>query len=98
MDDEILKEFKSRMHIFHEAEDESLKAILSISYEVIKNECGDFDINAEPIGKELVFERSRYVYNEQLQFFNKNFSTLITEFAILNQIYGSEDDYGDIQE
>lgn len=96
MNDEILKEFKGRMHIFHNAEDDSLKAILNISYEVIKNECGIFDIQKEAIGKELVFERSRYVYNEQLQFFNRNYSTLITEFGVLNQIYRCEEDADEI--
>lgn len=96
MKDVILDEFKSRMHIFHKAEDESLKNILSISYEVIQNECGTFNIEKDNIGKELVMERSRYVYNEQLQFFNRNYSTLITEFGVLNQIYRCEGDTDEI--
>ncbi|MFQ3838591.1 head-tail connector protein [Staphylococcus pseudoxylosus] len=89
--DGLLKEFKQRMHIFHSSEDESLKQILQKSYIAIQSICGDFDLEQNPIGQELVMERSRYVYNEQLQFFNKNFSTLLLDFGLANKIYGGED-------
>lgn len=89
--DELLKEFKQRMHIFHDSEDESLKLILNKSYSAIKSICGDFNIEENSLGQELVMERSRYVYNEQLQFFHKNFSTLLLDFGLANKVYGGDD-------
>ncbi|OEK56326.1 hypothetical protein [Staphylococcus equorum] len=96
---ELLKEFKQRMHIFHSSEDESLKQILNKSYIAIQSICGSFDIEENPIGQELVMERSRYVYNEQLQFFHKNFSTLLLDFGLNNKVFGG-DEFGvdEIQE
>lgn len=96
---ELLKEFKQRMHIFHSSEDESLKQILNKSYIAIQSTCGSFDIEENPIGQELVMERSRYVYNEQLQFFHKNFSTLLLDFGLNNKVFGG-DEFGvdEIQE
>lgn len=97
--DELLKEFKQRMHIFHSSEDESLKQILNKSYIAIQSICGSFGIEESPIGQELVMERSRYVYNEQLQFFHKNFSTLLLDFGLNNKVFGG-DEFGvdEIQE
>lgn len=89
----LLEEFKQRMHIFHNAEDESLMNILRKSYMAIQATCGEFNINETEIGQELVLERSRYVYNEQLQFFHKNFSTLLHDFGIANLIFKG-DAYG----
>lgn len=94
--DFLLEEFKQRMHIFHSAEDESLMNILRKSYMAIQSVCGNFDLETDEIGQELVLERSRYVYNEQLQFFHKNFSTLIHDFGIANMIlkgdaYGTDE-------
>lgn len=87
------------MHIFHSSEDESLKQILNKSYIAIQSTCGSFDIEENPIGQELVMERSRYVYNEQLQFFHKNFSTLLLDFGLNNKVFGG-DEFGvdEIQE
>ncbi|MFF5513025.1 phage gp6-like head-tail connector protein [Staphylococcus capitis] len=85
--DELLKEFKERMHIFHDAEDESLKKILNKSYFAIQSICGEFDLKDDVIGQELVMERSRYVYNEQLQFFHKNYATALMDFGLANQVY-----------
>ena len=68
------------MHITHN-EDENLKRLLSSSYAAIKRNCGDFDINSSETGKELVFERTRYVYNDALEFFQDNFVSEIQSFA-----------------
>lgn len=70
--EQLLKDFKMRMRIFHEAEDENLKNILSSSMVAIKRWCGSDDVTKPEI-KELVMERSRYVYNDSLEFFNENF-------------------------
>lgn len=88
--DEVLKEFKSRMRISHSIEDENLKSILNMSYEDLKNRCGDFDIDEYLRGRELVFERSRYVYNDSLEFFEDNFLSEITSIGI--ELVGDTDD------
>lgn len=70
--EQLLKDFKMRMRIFHDAEDDNLKNILSSSMVAIKRWCGSDDVTKPEI-KELVMERSRYVYNDSLEFFNDNF-------------------------
>ena len=88
--DEVLKEFKSRMRISHSIEDDNIKNILEMSYEDLKNRCGDFDIDEYLRGRELVFERSRYVYNDSLEFFEDNFLSEITSIGI--ELVGDTDD------
>ncbi|MFJ1133810.1 hypothetical protein ACIKJQ_11455, partial [Bacillus thuringiensis] len=61
--DEILQEFKDRMHLGDE-EDDNLKRILSTSNKALLRVCGNYDLNKDEEFKELVFERSRYVYND----------------------------------
>ncbi len=78
--EDILQEFKDRMHL-GSFEDENLKSILSASYEDLKHTCGDYTLEDKPF-KELVFERSRYVYNDALEYFEKNFLTRINNLAI----------------
>lgn len=70
--DEVLQEFKERMKISHSAEDGNLTRILSASLAALNHECGTFSFDNE-VGKELVFERSRYVYNDSLEYFMDNF-------------------------
>lgn len=87
---EILEEFKERMH-FGDFEDDNLNRILKSSYEDLKESCGDYDLTDETF-KELVFERSRYVYNDALEYFEENFLTRINTLAmrkVLNE-YESE--------
>lgn len=80
--EEILQKFKDRMRITHSIEDDNLNEILSSSYESIRYNCGEFDIEENRRGRELVFERSRYVYNDSLEFFEDNFLSEITSFGI----------------
>jgi|SRR5690625_436187 len=84
--DEVLKEFKGRMHISHNAEDDNLKRLLSFSVLAIKASCGEFDIDGEEDtdirAKELVFERTRYAYNDALEYFEDNFLSEINRLAI----------------
>lgn len=77
---EILEEFKDRMHLGDE-EDDNLKRILSVSNTALITSCGDYDINIDEEFKELVFERSRYVYNDALEFFETNFLSRINGLA-----------------
>lgn len=78
---EILTQFKERMHL-GDHEDENLRSILSASVKSLKKACGDYDINKDEEFKELVFERSRYVYNDALEYFNDNFLSQINSLAL----------------
>ncbi|GAB6251557.1 TPA: hypothetical protein QCU24_004180 [Bacillus cereus] len=78
---EILQEFKDRMHLGDE-EDDNLKRILSTSNKALIRVCGNYDINKDEEFKELVFERSRYVYNDALEYFDKNFLSQINSLGI----------------
>ncbi|ANV70831.1 MULTISPECIES: hypothetical protein [Bacillus] len=79
--DEILQEFKERMHLGDE-EDDNLKRTLSTSNQSLLRVCGDYDINTDEEFKELVFERSRYVYNDALEYFDKNFLSQINSLGV----------------
>ncbi|MCG7314141.1 hypothetical protein MHL30_13310 [Priestia flexa] len=63
-------------------EDANLTRILSASVTALKRVCGDYDIEQDEEFKELVFERSRYVYNDALEYFNDNFLTEINSLSI----------------
>ncbi|MFI2801518.1 hypothetical protein ACH2G3_27225 [Bacillus cereus] len=78
---EILQQFKDRMHLGDD-EDDNLKRILFASTKALIKDCGAYDINEDETFKELVFERSRYVYNDALEYFSKNFLTEINSFGI----------------
>lgn len=88
---EILQEFKDRMHL-EDHEDENLRRILSASVISLKKACGDYDINADEDFKELVFERSRYVYNDALEFFDNNFLSRINSLSLAKALEESDQD------
>ncbi|HDR7901801.1 hypothetical protein V2151_28420 [Bacillus cereus] len=79
--DVIIQEFKERMHLGDE-EDDNLKRILSTSNKALLRICGNYDLNKDEEFKELVFERSRYVYNDALEYFDKNFLSQINSLGI----------------
>jgi len=76
----ILEEFKERMHL-GDYEDDNLKRILQASYEDLIDLCGDYTMD-DVAFKELVFERSRYVYNDALEYFEENFLTRINTLSM----------------
>ncbi|WCR29720.1 hypothetical protein L3476_13930 [Paenibacillus thiaminolyticus] len=78
---EILQEFKDRMRL-DDGEDENLMRILKASCDDLKKICGDYDIGTDERFKELVFERSRYVYNDALEYFHNNFLTQINNLNL----------------
>ena len=90
---EILKEFKERMHITHNSEDDNLTRILNASNIALKSMCGEYLIGEDIDFKELVFERSRYVYNDALEYFNANFQSHINQLGVNKAL---EDFQGDI--
>lgn len=78
---DILNRFKERMKL-GDQEDENLKFILTASCKELTRICGDYDINTDEEFQELVFERSRYVYNDALEFFHSNFITQINNLNL----------------
>lgn len=79
--DEILKEFKEKLHILHNDEDDNLRAILNSSYDVLCEKCGYFSFDLEQ-GRSLVFERSRYDYYAKLEYFDSNYVGEISSLMI----------------
>ncbi|MTV21440.1 phage gp6-like head-tail connector protein [Staphylococcus delphini] len=79
-----VEEMKRRLKIFHTFEDEHIQSLLEQSYEDIKHRCQEFDIEKNKRGSELVYERTRYAYNDSLEFFHENFLAQITSFALEN--------------
>lgn len=73
---ELLDEFKLRMKIFNSIEDDELTRSLNASKQAVKRMTGSDDTSNEMI-KELVIERSRYAYNDSLEFFEENFQSMI---------------------
>ncbi len=77
---DIIDEFKDRMHLGN-FEDENLERILKASVQDLRSICGDYDLKDETF-KELVFERSRYAYNDALEYFEENFLTRINSLSM----------------
>lgn len=82
----VVEEFKSRMHISHSSEDSDLQRLLSLSVAFVEDKCGKFDIegekNIDKRATELVMERSRYAYNDALEYFEENFKSEIFSLGI----------------
>ena len=74
------------MHISHNSEDDNLKRLLSFSIVSLKSSCGIFDVygqkDTDIRAKELVFERTRYAYNDSIEYFEDNFLSEITSLGI----------------
>lgn len=89
----LLEEFKNRMHIFHDGEDSNLKRLLSFSVAYVESKCGKFDTDSNKTldkrATELVFERSRYAYNDAVEYFEDNF---LSEIFSLGIEMGGDDD------
>lgn len=79
---ELVQEFKDRMHISHGAEDKNLERLLSSSLKYVERNCGPFDLSAHVEAKELVLERTRYAYNDSLEFFEDNFLSMIQGLSL----------------
>lgn len=85
------------MHITHNGEDSNLEELLSFSIADIETKCGEFDIEGSKRtdirAKELVIERTRYAYNDAIEYFDKNFLSQINSlgFDIAMKPEGEED-------
>ncbi|WP_288746336.1 phage gp6-like head-tail connector protein [uncultured Enterococcus sp.] len=85
-----IDEYKARFRIFHSSEDKEIGEQLENSFEDIQSLIGTFDPNAYKKGKELVFERTRYLRNESLEYFYDNFQTRIIDCSVdlVGDVYG----------
>ncbi|AKG74367.1 hypothetical protein [Salinicoccus halodurans] len=77
-------EMKRRLTLFHSYEDKHIKSLLEKSYADIQYRCQAFDMDKSDRGAELVYERTRYAYNDSLEFFDENFLSNVTSFALEN--------------
>lgn len=83
MDDQTyIDEFKARSRIFHSSEDKDIGKQLESGFADIKSIIGEFDPKKYHKGRELVFERTRYLRNESLEYFYGNFQTMIMDASI----------------
>lgn len=79
----LLKSFKERMRIFHSGEDENLSRMLESSEANILSLVGS-QRPTEPRVRELILERARYVYNDQVEFFYENFQGDLMALSLEN--------------
>nr|DAV03193.1 MAG TPA: Head Tail Connector Protein [Caudoviricetes sp.] len=79
----LLGAFKERMKIFHDAEDANLSRMLTSSEKAIIDLTDSFDTSDSRV-EELILERSRYLYNDQVEFFFANFQGEILELSLNN--------------
>lgn len=80
VDTQILDSFKTYMRIFHSAEDDYLMDLLSTSELDILALVGGSLSDREV--KELVFNRARYAYTGNLEFFYDNFQSRIFDLSL----------------
>ncbi|WP_112182738.1 phage gp6-like head-tail connector protein [Paraliobacillus zengyii] len=83
------------MHISHSGEDDNLKRLLSFSYAYVESKCGAFELQGETTidirAMELVLERTRYAYNDAVEYFEDNFLSDINSLGI-DMIFAEEGD------
>ena len=79
----LLKAFKERMRIFHSGEDNNLSQMLESSESAILSLVGSKD-TADPRVRELILERARYAYNDQVEFFYGNFQGDLMALSLEN--------------
>ena len=78
----FIDEFKDRFRIFHSSEDEGIGKQLESGFTDIKSIIGEFDPTKYEKGKELVYERTRYLRNEALEYFYDSFQMMIMDASI----------------
>lgn len=85
-----LRELKERMKIFHKSEDDNLQRILVTSEIDVLSLVGE-NANKDLRIIELIYERSRYVYSDSLEFFYDNFQEQILNLSLQYADVGGEE-------
>ncbi|HDH4774395.1 TPA: phage head-tail adapter protein [Staphylococcus aureus] len=80
--DELVQDFKYMEKIDHTSEDSYIEKLLKRSYEKLQRDYGEFDIDKNLIGRELVLNRARYAYQDLLEYFNENYRVDLIDFGI----------------
>lgn len=86
--DDVVQDLKNRLHITHESEDNYIESLLTASYAYIKSRCGDFLIDSNQVGRELVMERAKFAYEGQLAYFDEMYAKMLVAFSFDLQIAG----------
>lgn len=81
---ENLDKFKQRMRIYHSHSDDALRSYLESSYLFLKNKCGEFSLEEDNQGTELMYERARYAYHDSIEYFDENFMSMVINFSLKN--------------
>lgn len=89
----LLDQFKLRMKIYHKAEDANLSRILNASQKRITDITGIASNAGDDVYDELVLERARYAYNDQVEFFDANFLDDLLSASLVS--YEPGDDEGE---
>ncbi|TDM15703.1 hypothetical protein [Macrococcus bovicus] len=77
-----VEEFKDDNRISHSSEDKKITRMLEASYADIKSRCGAFEIDSNALGKDLVYQQTRYRFNDMLEYFYDNFLSEINNLGI----------------
>lgn len=85
-----IEELKERMKIFHDSEDKNLQRVLNTSEIDVLSLVGE-NANEDLRTVELIYERSRYVYSDSLEFFYDNFQEPILNLSLEYAKVGDED-------
>lgn len=82
----LLLQIKDRLKISHRSEDQTLTRMIKQSISYINVMCGKYDdegnIDLNNRLEELVLERTRYTYNEALEYFEDNYLSEIFSLGI----------------
>lgn len=76
---DYLNELKQYLRVFHSSDDDNLQFLLNSSTRELKD-LVDSDMTDERF-RELVYNRVRYAYNGDLEFFNENFQNAILDLS-----------------
>ncbi|MCW0953250.1 phage gp6-like head-tail connector protein [Weissella ceti] len=79
--EKLLDALKEALKLFHDEEDERLKAILDASVELITDFTGVKSL-ANATYRELIIARAMYVFNDQGEYFFDNYRAEINDLAL----------------
>lgn len=79
--DDLLDDFKSRVRIQHSTEDPSLTKMLQTSEKAVAGMVGFDDLNDLEF-RELVIERTRFIYYDEGEYFEDNFHSELVRLGL----------------
>lgn len=79
--DKLLSEWKLSMGITYSSRDDYYRHLLQSAVEWVDDLVGGPDIELEPIKKSLAFNRARFDFNGELEYFSESFQTEIMDLS-----------------